>query len=259
MNLQKFGVLVTFLLVSLNSNAAIERATERPRSSLVPKIVVPHNGIYRFAQDTEILPRGEYYGDEFVIDPEQPTIGFTAGEPVHVQFLGSGEVEISIVLNDKEQADGEMPDRILLTLEDFQSAGLIFVSEGDFADLHQNFASYESYKEAGRRRGGFSRRGRDHYRNRNGGSYYGCVAYVCRAIGGCVGRVGNGVGMTSYLRRKGWRSVSCSNPPVGAVASWSGGSHGKGHTAVWNGRGWCYDLGCANPGRKYRLRDCVAR
>jgi hypothetical protein len=215
------------------------------------------NGIYRFSKDIEVLPKAELVKGLYIVDPDRHTVGFTQGEPVTAEFLASGDVAISIVLPVKEQ--GVMPEKIILSEKEFLRSGLTFVAQGTFAELEASYFSYDQFQEARRGGGGFARGGRAHFRNAAGGSYYGCVAYVCRAIGGCSGSVGNGVGMTNYLRARGWKPVSCSNPPIGAVASWSGGG-GAGHTGIWNGSGFCYDLGCGNPGRNYRLKPpCMAR
>ncbi len=205
--------------------------------------LIQMNGIYRFEENTELLP----------LDDDQ-TITFSKNEPVAVKFLGEGFVKIGILLSEEEV--GIIPESIVILHDQFAASNLVRIENGSFRDLTERYSPDAEVEVAAR---GFVRRGRMHYRNSAGGSYYGCVAYVCRAIGGCVGRTGNGRGMTNYLRNRGWRPVSCSNPQKGTVASWTGGSHGLGHTAIWNGSGWCYDKGCHDPGRKYRLSNCVAR
>jgi hypothetical protein len=56
----------------------------------------------------------------------------------------------------------------------------------------------------------------------------------------------------------GWRSPgNCSSPPVGTVASWSGGWHGKGHTGIWNGRCYASDTVCGNPGASDHFLGCA--
>gem|GEM_PF-6872085 len=220
------------------------------------KVPVNFSGIYLFENATELLPKVEYINGLRIVSPEPETMSFVKDEPVAVEFLRNGDAVIHVMLTQEEF--GVMPETIVIRAEEFARSGLHFAAQGGAKELLENSRWAPSLKEA-RAGGGFNRAGRAHYRNAAGGSYYGCVASVCRAIGGCSGTVGNGVGMTSYLRRLGWRSVSCANPPVGAVASWSGGSHGLGHTGHWNGSGWCYDLGCGDPGAKYRMKDCVAR
>lgn len=224
-------------------------------SPAIPGNVSLHlDGIYRFQTSAELLPKVEYINGQRIVAPEPETMTFNAGEPVAVKFNANGDALIQAVLPDNEV--GTVPEAIVVTAAEFDKSLTQMMSNGDLKELADKYSGYEEVQVAGRH---FGRRGRAHYRNASGGSYYGCVASVCRSIGGCSGTTGSGRGMTSYLRRKGWHSVSCGSPPVGAVASWSGGRHGKGHTGRWNGSGWCYDLGCGDPGPSYRLRDCVAR
>lgn len=235
-------VYCLFLMISLNSFA-----------SPVPTLL-RMNGIYRFQDSTELLPKTEYVQGTRIVSPEPETMSFNAGEKVAVQFHANGDVLIQAILPEEEI--GTIPEAIVVTAAEFEKSLAQMMNNGSLKDLADKYSGYDEYQVAGR---GFRRAGRAHYRNASGGSYYGCVASVCRSIGGCSGITGNGRGMTNYLRARGWRSVSCSSPPVGAVASWTGGSHGLGHTGRWNGSGWCYDLGCGNPGSKYRMKDCVAR
>jgi hypothetical protein len=212
-------------------------------------------GIYQFLDPVKLIPKVEFFGGVRTVTPENYDISFLRNEPVAVEFLKNGDAKITLLLADGEK--GEIPEEIIVSAEEFSRSGLRRRADGDAETLKEKYSPDESV-EIARRGGGAYRRGRMHYRNAAGGSYYGCVASVCASIGGCTGSVGNGVGMTGYLKRtRGWRRVSCSNPPIGAVASWSGGS-GAGHTGRWNGRGWCYDKGCGDPGRGYHLRECVA-
>ncbi len=213
------------------------------------------NGIYRFQNATELLPKVEYINGERIVSPDRETMSFNAGEPVAVKFRANGDALIQAVLPEEEV--GNIPEAIVVSAEDFEKSLTQMMSNGGLKDLADKYSAYDEVQVAGRHYG--RRRGRAHYRNARGGSYFGCVASVCRSIGGCSGSTGSGRGMTNYLRRQGWRTASCSNPPIGAVASWTGGRHGSGHTGRWNGRGWCYDLGCGNPGPSYRMKDCVAR
>jgi len=258
-----FSLFLAHLLTfGVTANAALHTSSElAPQSSLVTssqthiRTALPMDGLYRFTLPTELLPQMEIINGQEIVSPERETVTFEANEPVAVEFLEDGQVLVHILLPTEEI--GIIPEAIVISGADFDASGLRMFDHGGFKDLAEKYSAEIETQIASR--GGFSRRGRAHYRNSAGGSYYGCVASVCRAIGGCTGTTGNGKGMTNYLRARGWRSVSCSNPPIGAVASWTGGSHGLGHTGRWNGRGWCYDLGCGDPGSKYRLKDCVAR
>ncbi len=215
------------------------------------------NGIFKFADNVVLAPKVEFFGGVRTVDPERPTLSFTKNEPVAVEILADGDVKIDLLVSEGEE--GKIPESIIVSAAEFNKSGLKYSEQGGPEELFARYSTDEEYKEA-RRGGGYRRGGRMHIRNAAGGSYGGCVAYVCNAIGGCTGTVGNGVGMTNYLRNRGWRGYcNPSSPNRGDVASWSGGRGGRGHTGIWNGSGWCYDLGCGNPGSGYHFRNCVSR
>ncbi len=250
--------LGTMLVISTTATASTrsEIVESQPLTPSLGNVSFNHDGIYKFTDNAELLPRVEFINGKRIVDPDQHTMTFNRNEPVAVKFLPDGMVKISVHLSEEEK--GKLPEEIIISAEDFDRSGLLFLERGDKESLLSNFSSDEEVSEA-RRSGRFNRRGRMHYRNRSGGSYYGCVAYVCRAIGGCSGKTGNGKGMVHYLRARGWQRVDCKNPPIGAVASWTGGRHGLGHTGIWKGNGWCYDQGCGDPGSRYRFMNyCVA-
>lgn len=116
-----------------------------------------------------------------------------------------------------------------------------------FAGFGQQSSSAYDSSSYGRGRGSYSRGGRMVLRDSRGRyQASGCLAFVESHVGWAGGHVGNGVGMVSALvNRMNWHHTSCS-PVHGTVASWSGGRHGAGHTAVYNAnRGcWEYDRGC---------------
>lgn len=248
--------LASFKSPALPSEFADSTSSIKSGSEAVANSPLVMNGIYKFTDPAAIMPKVEFINGVRTVTPENYTISFSRNEPVAVEFLANGDVKIKALLPEGEA--GEIPEAMIISAEEFDKSGLRFSEEGGYKELYAKHSNDEEYKEARRGRGGFRRSGRMHIRNAAGGSYFGCVASVCSSIGGCVGSVGNGVGMTRYLRARGWHPVSCSNPPVGAVASWSGGS-GAGHTGRWNGSGWCYDKGCGDPGSRYRLLNCVAR
>lgn len=203
---------------------------------------VAMDGIYQVPKEIELKGRTRTGSEE--------TIRFMENEAVALQFLpGDG---VLIHFNITEEEAGYLPDHLLISREDFIKSGLKMAGVGSPEEL---------------RRGQFSDLGTQLAAKRmilrvNGRVIaQGCLAYVLKNLGLThLGSIGGGKGMTRALKSKmGWRPVSCQNPPVGAVGSWTGGSHGSGHTAIWNGRAWCYDQGCKDPGRKYRLFECVSR
>lgn len=220
------------------------------------RLAINSSGIYRLRENTEITPIQEFKNREWKKNLELLPLELNETEFVAVKFQGS-EVIVSLLLAEEEK--GSIPEKVILSLEEFETLGFEFVGSGSASSIADHYSPYESQKVASNRGGRRNRKPRMHFRNPSGATSSGCVAYVQRAIGWRSGPTGNGKYMTSTLRKNGWKPVSCSNPPVGAVASWSGGARGSGHTAVWNGSGWCYDLGCHDPGSKYRLLNCVAR
>jgi hypothetical protein len=256
----KSFLFTALLMTGANSWAALSEfanSSSRPlnesRTQFKP---IPFDGIYRFRSDAVVKPKVEYINGLKVIDPDQPSISLNRNEPVAVRMLPSGDFEISLLLPDDER--GTIPERIAVSAEEFAKLDLDYKTQGNAVDLKRYFSNEEEVQVA--RRGGGARGSvRRHKRFSDGTGYYGCLGWVCNSLGGCSGKIGGGKGMTNYLRRQGWRPVSCSNPPIGAVASWTGGGRGSGHTGRWNGSGWCYDLGCADPGSKFRLKDCVAK
>lgn len=242
-------------LILMNSHftfASIKYQTPVPDDAQMER-----NGIYKLRRNIELIPKVEFILGKRIVSPEQESLLLNKNEPVSVEFGTNNNVLVHLLLTDEER--GLVPEAIVIDQKEFELSDPEWISFGNREILAQKFSPYEEIQVASGQQTKFTRKRRDHYRSSNGGAYSGCVAYVCRAIGGCSGKVGNGKGMTKYLQGQRWRSVSCANPPIGAVASWSGGSHGLGHTAVWNGYGWCYDLGCGDPGALYHLRNCVAR
>lgn len=254
MRFQSF-ILSALTLVSVSTHASRSEMVNVESDGLT-RAFTATKGIYKFMDAAKFTPKEEFIQGKRIISPDRETISYNANEPVFVEFLPNGDAKITALLTDEEK--GKIPESIIIDGDSFNRSGLRMIQYGSLEDLQRKYSPYEEIKEA-RRNGGASRaRGRMHVRAPGGGSYAGCVAYVCTAIGGCSGTTGNGVGMTRYLRNKGWKTGSCSNPSVGTVASWRGGS-GSGHTAIWNGHGWCYDLGCADPGSRYRIFDCVVK
>jgi hypothetical protein len=214
-------------------------------------------GIYRIKEETELTPLEEMLGVDWKKNLSSLPLLLNENEHVAVTFEGP-EVVLELLLADEEK--GKIPQKIRISKTEFDELGLEFINSGSATSLATYYSPYEKIEQANRGapRG---RRARLHYRNPSGATSKGCVAYVQRAIGWSSGPTGNGRHMTTTLQRHGWRRLSdCSNPPVGAVASWTGGAKGSGHTAIWRkGYGWCYDLGCHDPGKRFRFLNCVAR
>jgi hypothetical protein len=251
-----FVILMAVALLPLNASAGVDRAERVDLGASVVSLISTRGaeeilrarGIFESPADTEIFTKSQWIGSELIEDDPQAFVSLGLNEPVAVRRLENGDLEIHL-LNAEEQIE-EMPDRIVVSREEFERVGFVFLEPGDEFLLAESYSIYQETKEAARNGGKPKKRLRY-------GGYKGCVAYVCQRVG-CSGTVGNGVGMTSYLKRKkGWKKVSCKNPRRGDVASWSGGS-GAGHTAIWAG-GWCFDQGCFDPGSRFRLKECVRK
>jgi hypothetical protein len=244
--------LMTALTLFVSTSHAVQSERFATGEETNPNIIMPaSDGIYRFSERADVQPVGEYIDGKYGIDSENRPMSFSAGEPVVLKRLANGMYEVSIVLPDSEI--GGTPEKILITEAEMAKAKMIRADDGDLKKLSENFESYAISKEA--RSYGYAGRGRASY---NHGRQGGCVAYVCARVG-CSGTTGGGRGMTSYLAARGWRRVACESAPAGSVASWSGGPRGSGHTAIKSGGGWCYDLGCHNPGSGYYGMNCVTR
>jgi hypothetical protein len=75
-------------------------------------------------------------------------------------------------------------------------------------------------------------------------TFGGCVAYVAKQER-FRGHAGNGVGMIdALLATNHYHQVSCREHQSGDIISYSGGHHGLGHTARWEGKCWKYDVKC---------------
>ena len=242
------------------------------------------DGIYQFKHKSELVPSSVVInGQEQSNYEAEQSMKFGKGEPVAVQFLPTGEVLLTPILSEEEE--GDTPEQIVISQEEFYRAGLAFVEEGDAIALNDKYTVYNDTMEASRnggarrlRKSGYarvgSRQGNRGHRSSGYGSSRGrshgwgnggCVNYVKRTLG-IFGHFGNGVGTASALLRtgRGFHKVSCASPTVGTVASWGGGSQGYGHTAIWNGSCWKTSVpGCppnrGNPGRGYHFVGCVNR
>lgn len=210
------------------------------------------NGIYSFSHDSGLAAQ-EVIRDGEREDSDGALFTFKKDDHVAIEFLSSGRAIVSFLLAEDEQ--GQVPDRIVVSAQELSRAGLGFVSLGDSGYLAKNFAPPEEEEQVASRGGHHRSARRLHF-----GGNVGCVAYVKRHVGWPGGTVGNGVGMTRALHRVMHYVYlsNCSNPPVGAVASWSGGRHGFGHTAVWDGGCWRYDQPLCDPGSGYHFLNCVA-
>lgn len=265
-------LLLGLTIVGSVTWAALENGDGKLGNEKANPAVLLTNGIYMMGATVDLVPSAVILNGETQTNTTGATVRLEANEPVSVEMMGANAI-VTLLLSEKEI--GTVPEKLILNNRELQRAALKFQMVGDEKTLFQQYSAYVNEQSAynedafdlfgggaaatandgnfGMRRHRGRGRGRMHYMGSTG-----CVAYVKNAIG-WSGPIGNGVSVTGTLKRHGWGRVSCSNPPSGAVASWSGGFHGKGHTAVWTGSCWAYDMACADPGSHYRLFECVAR
>lgn len=271
MVIKRFMLLI-LTIVSPVTWATLELGEVRQDEQRANTAVLLTNGIYMTGATVDLIPSAVILNGETQKNTTSATVRVEANEPLLVEMRGENAI-VTLLLSEKEI--GTVPEKLILSSRELQRSALRFQMVGDEKTLLQKYSAYANEQTAynddtfdlfgggaaassdgsyglGRGRRGRGR-GRMHYMGSTG-----CVAYVKNAIG-WSGPLGNGVAVTGTLKRHGWGRVSCSSPPSGAVASWSGGFHGKGHTAIWTGSCWAYDMACADPGSHYRLFECVAR
>lgn len=209
---------------------------------------IPKSGIYKFKRETEIVPAVVLLNGVFDDNRTGASLTFSKDEPVAVEWDHAHNATITPLLSQEESA--VVPEKIILAEEDFLTADLQFMAAGNETALRNKFSVFEVTQVASLHGGAI--RARTHRRQPGN-----CVHYVLRRLG--VDVRGNGKDMARALHDVGFSRVNCSHPPPGTVASWEGGWHGLGHTAIWNGRCFAYDRGCGDPGRSYHLTGCVHR
>lgn len=245
--------LLIMTAVSISAVAAPREEIARVEESVSPVFNIKPgslawNGIYKFSADTQLTPLQEFIGPRETGDGSRPSLGFNAGEPVAVEFLPNNQVSISLLPDESEK--GQVPDRIIISRSEFERSGLELKGRGGAKELVEQFDVDDPTQVARRGGGGTRKRRRAHARGMGG-----CVLYVSNALGGVS--LPNGRDVVGALISKGlYRPASCSSPSPRMVASWRGGVHGRGHTAIWQG-GWCYDLNCNPPGSKYYGMHCA--
>jgi hypothetical protein len=212
------------------------------------------SGIYGLVEDRVMTPQFTILEGEETQNTAATPYFFLKGT-TFVAHFSEDSATLSLILDEAD--DQDFPEKITISLEEFKQLNAQFIVEGSreelFAMITDGEATIQNARYSDRSRRTRSR-GRMHYKGARG-----CVAYVLSKIGWPGGRSGNGVAITRTLKAKmGYKPVSCTNPKPGTIASWSGGS-GAGHTAIWNGQCWAYDIACADPGRRYKLIECVAR
>lgn len=241
--------IAVFLLISLVSLFTWGKSTPADQSQL------SQDSIYQVTGDSVITPMAIMQSSKVSKNKEATPYFLMEGETFVVNFYYDF-VRIHFLLDEEEMND--FPTSVAVSHEDFKKMNIEFLMSGDIEKLSSYLGDQEPVLENARYSSG------NHYRRKSRARMHykgakGCVAYVLSRIGWPGGRSGNGVDITRTLKAKmGYHAVSCSHPQPGTIASWSGGS-GAGHTAIWNGRCWAYDIACADPGRRYRLRECVAR
>ncbi|MBY0315081.1 MAG: hypothetical protein K2Q26_06155 [Bdellovibrionales bacterium] len=240
---------MNYCLLTLLTVLAPLASWSMPQGTTVP------SGIYGLTEDEVITPQSTVLEGELTPNDSATPYFFPKGVTFAAHISGN-VATLSLILDEAD--DPDFPEQIHLSLEGFRRLKAEFISEGTQEELMAALTDGEATIQNARYGSNTSRRtrsrGRMHYKGARG-----CVAYVLSKIGWPGGRSGNGVMITRTLKAKmGYKPVSCTNPQPGTIASWSGGS-GAGHTAIWNGRCWAYDIACADPGRRFRLIECVAR
>jgi hypothetical protein len=247
---------ITLLFMTVASISAVASTREeiaRVEGSVSPVFntkpgSLAWNGIYKFSADTQLTPLQEFIGQRETGDGSRPSLGFNAGEPVAVEFLPNNQVSISLLPDESEK--GQVPDRIIVSRSEFERSGLELKGRGGAKELAEQFDVDDPTQVARRGGGGTRKRHRAHARGMGG-----CVLYVSNKLGGIPLPDGRNV-VTALINRGLYRPAKCSSPSPKMIASWSGGDHGRGHTAIWQG-GWCYDLNCKLPGSKYHGMHCA--
>lgn len=223
--------------------------------------VLALNGIYKFNYDYNVFPKRYTINGLSEENNSDLVIGVSKNEPVAVRFLNNDEILVTLRLTETEI--GKVPEQFVMSAEEFMDLQLNYSSPGNADDLYAKDTGYEEVQLANRS-GRVTTKPRTHgfKRDRNGrimGGNGNCVAVVKR-ITGFSGKAGNGKGFADALLRTGrWRSIG-TKKTKGAVCSWTGGSHGKGHVGWFDGK--CFQpvypkAPCGNPGSRYRLRKCV--
>lgn len=231
------------------------------------------NGIYKFTKNTEVVPEAAYLNGELVDNIGDVSLDVHKDEAVALEFLNDGKILLTLRLPE-EELGGDIPEQMIISMEEYQALGLKLESTGGVNDLMAKYTGYFDTEVAARNRSRArprrhtvrqedSRRGGGFRRDRNGriaGGGGNCVRVV-KSMTGFSGVAGNGVGMASALQRVGWRDVGTGARFRGVVCSWSGGIGGKGHVGYFDGSCFVptYGGNCGSPGRGYSLRKCVAR
>jgi hypothetical protein len=201
------------------------------------------DGIYEVQKDMEVIPESETFDGRHMTNEYEESFRLIKGEPVAIQFVND-RVVLSFAPELEKNVDQTTPDSIVITREQAAHLGLKLLGRGKPSDLP--YAEFTGKTNVAGR-----------FVLRENGRFVasGCLAYVLKKLHiHNAGHIGGASKMTAFLKRaKHWKPVSCTNPPVGSVGSWNG----KQHTAIWNGRGWCFDEGCFDPGRGYHLFECV--
>lgn len=211
------------------------------------------DGIYIVNEDSSATPQ-ETITNDIKSENTGATPYFFLKEEVFAVHFAEEHIEVSLLLEEEEL--GEFPEKLFFSYEEFEKMNIEFGVEGTIEELQAAIAEDSDLllQDISQSDRPSKKRARMHYKGARG-----CVAYVLSRIGWPGGRSGNGVEITRTLKRHlGYHTVSCKNPKPGTIASWSGGS-GAGHTAIWNGKCWAYDIACGDPGKRYRLIECVAK
>jgi hypothetical protein len=246
------ALLFAALGLSLNSMASIND-NEVVSSGDATVYATPHAsyekqinlaGIYVIPEDSEAVESAYVIKGKRYQNITKESIDLNQNEHVAVRFDALGNAEVTLLLNPEEQ--GKVPEKLILSKEEFARLGLKFEAEGNSTTLFQNYSYYDD-TDVARNHGGTAAGMIIHNTHAHG-----CVNFVRSRvqIPESYGCYGNGVGTVDHLIRTGaFSEASCGSPQEGMVISFSGGS-GAGHTGKWNSHLGCFDSDsvCTPPG-----------
>ena len=248
--MRKWVLFFIFSFVSF-ARASVESDPEISDVGEMPLLI---GGTYVVRGKTRLYPRYFVDATGAVENAEGLSLEFAEGDPLTVLLDGQGWARVFFYGHSFARTG--RPEEILMDPRDISTDTLEFVSSEGTVFMLKEFSEFREELEAGKKKGRAAKHRRP--RLRIGGNK-GCVAYVKHATRTMNVIYNDGKGATAALRRLGWKTVKdCGKAPIGAVASWTGGKHGAGHTAIKRAHRWCYDLGCTELKMAgFRLKDCV--
>lgn len=258
-----FGSIARADLVAGDDIESIPSATS-PVTSL-------RSGIYRLNKAADVLPDAAVFDGEEESNDDDVTMAVEQGEAIQLTEMPDGRVLMKLQLPEEEQ--GQIANQLILSREEVAALDLQFVADGNKINLAQFESGYTDNQEASRGRHHHvrARHHRTRYGHRRGFAYdqngrikggnHNCVDVV-KSLIGFNGSLGNGCHVVSTLvNHLHWKAVSTAARITGMVCSWTGGWHGLGHTARFDGQCFVptYHGNCGNPGHHYHLHSCAIR